>query len=307
MVTISRWGYSVYERAADIQSEKTALNTLGQIIEDLADAEILITHSKQKISYKELDNAPSAKLVITTTSGTDHIDKKALKQNGVRLARMPMIRRDAVVETTIALLLDALRLIWRFQADARREQWSRGKLPEYMPKRISDITIGVVGHGVIGSRLVSMLEAFGAKLCVVDPKGIPEHVEKRGFSDMGKTCDAILFACDLNPTSKNIVNQAWLDSCREGIILVNAARGQLIDIHSAKKALESGKIGCLALDVFPNEPFEYLHWVNEHPNLICLPHSAGFHPRLAELIKDGLVEIVSCYISGRDIPFEVQL
>ena len=306
-VRISRWGYSVYEKAGDIQLEKAALSTLGQIVQDLSDAEILITHSKQKISYVELERAPSAKLIITTTSGTDHIDKIALKEKGIRLGRMPMIRRDAVAETTIGLLLDALRLIWRFQNDARENLWSRGRLPEYMPRRIADLEIGVVGYGVIGSYLVTLLQGLGARVCVTDPRGIPDELRKQSFSEMAKTCQAVLFACDLNPSSQNMVNQQWLDSCQDGIILVNAARGKLIDIQAAKQALESGKLGFLGLDVFPQEPFQQLHWVNEHPNLVCLPHSAGFHPRLAEMIRDGLVEMVGNYCSGKTIPFEVQL
>lgn len=304
---ISRWGYSVYERADDIELEKKALGQLGEIVADLIDAEILITHSKQKISDKELEKAPSAKLIITTTSGTDHIDKNALRRKEIRLVRMPMIRRDAVVETTIGLLLDALRLVWRFQEDARQNQWSRGKLPAYMPRRICDIDIGVVGYGVIGKHLVSVLENLGANISVTDPKGVPEHLKERSFSELGRACQAVLFACDLNPSSQNMVNQDWLDSCQEGMILVNAARGKLIDVQAAKKSLESGKLGFLGLDVFPKEPFAHLDWVNEHPNLVCLPHSAGFHPQLANMIREGLVEIVEKYCSQEPIPFEAGL
>lgn len=304
--SISRWGYSVYELAADIQLEKLELGRFGDIVADSVDAEILITHSKQRISYPELEQASSVKLVITTTSGIDHIDTKALLDKGVRLARMPMVRRDAVAETTIGLLLDALRLIWRFQDDARKNLWSRGRLPEYMPRRICDLDIGVVGYGVIGSRLVEMLGAMGARnISVTDPKGVPAHVKKRDFWEMGRTCQAILFACDLNSSSENMVNQDWLYQCQQGIILVNAARGKLIDIKAAKRALEQDKIGFLGLDVFPQEPFDSLHWVNDHPNLVCLPHSAGFHPELARMIREGLVALVESYCLGKDIPFEV--
>ena len=303
--SISRWGYSVYERMDDIKKEKEELGNVGRIVDDLIDAEILITHSKQRCSIKELERAPSAKLIITTTSGTDHIDREALKKRGVRLVRMPMIRRDAVVETTMSLLLDALRLVWRFQEDARQNQWSRGRLPEYMPRRISDIEIGVVGYGVIGTRLVEVLEAFGARISVTDPKGVPERLKQRSFAEMAKTCQAVLFACDLNPSSLNMVNRAWLEACSEGMILVNTARGGLIDVNAAKEALESGRLGFLGLDVYPKEPFAHLDWVNQHSNLYCLPHSAGFHPQLAEMIRHGLVDIVGRYVAGETIPFEV--
>ena len=88
-------------------------------------------------------------------------------------------------------------------------------------------------------------------------------------------------------------------SCR------HSRRGGLIEINATKESLESGRLGFLGLDVYPKEPFAHLDWVNQHSNLYCLPHSAGFHPQLAEMIRHGLVDIVGRYVAGEAIPFEV--
>jgi formylglycine-generating enzyme len=293
--TLSRWGHSKYETDLSVKKEKRVLSKFVDVLADYTDAEIIVIHSKQPFGDNEYLKCPSLQLLVTTTSGLDHIDISYLSTKGVRIVRMPKVRRDAVVETTLGLLINASRLIWKFHRDAKTNLWGRDKLDSYAPKRLQDLKVGIVGCGVIGRRMISVLEAFGVQLYAVDPLGVPSNVEEMAFNKMGRECDAVLLLCDLNPSSEYLANADWLSKTKRGMILINCARGRLVDIDAAIGAIRAQHLGFLGLDVFPEEPYTKLDIVNEFENIRLLPHASGFHPNLSKQIMDGLREIILCY------------
>ena len=305
---LSRWGRSVYEQEHHIASERDLLAPYVEVVEDHADAEVIVVHSKQRVGKAELSKCTHVKMVITTTSGFDHLDWSWMRTQGILPVRMPMLRRDAVVESILAMLLHANRRQEQFQRDASCGKWTRGQLATYSPLRLQDQNIAVVGLGVIGQQLSKVLHFLGASVYGVDPCGIPEglpFVKETSFDSLPTHVDVTLLTCTLNPTSANMVNQAWLSQCR-GMTLINCARGKLVDIERTLLALSQGNLSFLGLDVFPEEPYSQLASINEHKNLLFTPHAAGYHPHLGTQIQQGLVDIISRWVSNQSIPYIVE-
>ena len=305
---LSRWGHSVYERLKQINLEKDMFSEWVDVIEQYADAEIVVVHSKQVIGESELALMPSVKMIITTTSGFEHLDWRLMQARGILPVRMPLLRRDAVVESILAMLLHANRRQWKFQQDAQRNEWSRHRLTEYEPIRVQDQRIAVVGLGVIGIRLCTVLHSLGATLYGVDPLGVPDSlpfVVSSTFQELPSLVDATLLTCTHNPSTHQMVSHEWLGRCH-GMTLVNCARGKLVNVEAALTAVQTHNIDFLGLDVFPNEPFTALNHAVQFPNVVCTPHAAGYHPRLGSQIQSGLINIVSSWIKGDTIPFIVE-
>ena len=304
---LSRWGHSVYERPEQIAKEPMMFADWVDVVEPYADAEIVVVHSKQWIGEAELLQLPSVKMVITTTSGFEHLDWRRMHERGIIPVRMPLLRRDAVVESILGMLLHANRRQWQFHMDAQNNEWTRHKLTEYEPLRIQDQKIAVVGLGVIGTKLCELLSGLGAEMFGVDPNGIPANVHDVnpiGFDALPRQVDVTLLACTHNDTTHKMVNSTWLQQCRN-MTLVNCARGKLVDLDAALQAIDCGQLQFLGLDVFPQEPFLELKDAIARPNILCTPHAAGYHPNLGVQIQEQLLNIVQRWVNEEPIPFVV--
>ena len=303
ILQISWWGKSSYTASDIFQEEKRAFSALEQIsvLQDNENCDIAIVHSGLRVDHDVLADFPSVKWIITTTSGYDHIDVEELQNRKIQLIRMPLLRRDAVVETTLMSILYSTRQQPIFSLSARSNQWVRPALKEIAPKRLADCTIGVVGCGVIGERVIETLVGLGANVVACDPKGVPDTVSSLSFNAMASACDVITFHCNLSPTSRYMVNQNWLDRVPSSIALVNTARGSVLDPTAVREGLSSGKISFLGVDVFPIEPPSDLDWWGAHPNVLCSPHAAGYHPKLAEMRRAKLYDLVTRILEEKAI------
>ena len=305
---LSRWGHSVYERPEQIILEKDIFSDWVTVVEQYSDAEIVVVHSKQYIGEAELAKMPSVKMVITTTSGYEHLDWQLMIAKKIVPVRMPLLRRDAVVESILAMLLHANRRQWTFMSDAQDNEWTRYRLTEYEPLRIQDQKIAVVGLGVIGRQLCTVLHSLGATIYGVDPMGVPvdlPFVTGCRFEELPSIVDVTLLACTHNSSSNMMVNLDWLSKCHQ-MTLINCARGKLVDVSNALKSLDNGQLEFLGLDVFPEEPYLRLKDAVSRPNILCTPHAAGYHPNLGLQIQSGLLDIVSKWCNSETIPFVVE-
>lgn len=305
--TLSRWGRSVYETEIDVALESTILSNWVTVLDEYADANIIVLHSKQRFGADEVQHLSNVELVVTTTSGWEHMDVDFLKAKGIRCARMPMIRRDAVVESILGMLLHHNRRQWLFQDRAEQGHWARGELAEILPHRLQDQRIAVVGLGVIGQRLVQVLQSMGATVLGCDPHLSSEQVPdvpSVEWVDIPHQADVVLFACSHTKSSHQMVNNVWLSQC-QNMVLINCARGKILDFESAMRALDLGQLAFLGLDVFPEEPFMNMERCRSRSNLLFTPHAAGYHPQLAKQIREGLMEIAENWIESHTVPFEL--
>lgn len=300
---VSRWGWSSYETAAALAQEASMLAQVVDVQAPRSDAEVLTVNSGTVVNGALLEAAPSARLVLTTTSGFDHLDLQALRERGIQAARCPMARRDAVVESALALLLDGFRSHGPLEAASREGRWARSELPRLGMRLLRGATVGVVGLGIIGRRMVEVLATLGATVVGCDPAGGPEGLRLEAFHDLAGICDAVTLHCRLDTTSTRLVSLDWLARAR-GMILVNTARGDVVDVDAAVKSAAAGHLKYLGLDVFPKEPWAELAQ-SASPNIAYLPHAAGFHDGLNRAVAAELHAAVSAYAAGRPVPHRV--
>jgi len=240
---------------------------------------------------------------LTTTSGFDHLDIDAITARGIVAGRCPLARRDAVVETTLALLLDGIRRHRPLSRASQEGRWVRGQLPDLGMGLLRGATVGVVGLGVIGQAMAGILRALGVTVVGADPDVTLPGVTAIPLAEMAACCDAVTLHCRLDTGSRGMINGDWLSRCR-GTVLVNTARGGLVDVEAAVSAVHDRRLSYLGLDVFPKEPWAGLA-ESDHPNIAYLPHAAGFHVGLNAAVATELEASIKRFVAGEPIPHRV--
>lgn len=302
----SRWGRSAYESDASLKAEADALPDGLTIAPFRTDAEFIATNSKTRFDDELLDQIPSAQVVVTTTSGYEHLDLEAFGRRGIRAARLPMARRDAVVESALAMLLDLIRRHPPLRRGAQENHWLRKALPRLGMQTLHDAPIGLIGLGVIGWRMAEVLDALGARVLGFDPAGLPPFVTPASVEEILRSCVAVSLHCRLTPETRDLISAERLKTVRPGLILINTARGGLVDVDAAVAALESGALGGLGVDVFPEEPWPRMWQTLGRDDLIFTPHAAGYHDRLTECIATELSKTAEAFLQGARLPWEVE-
>jgi phosphoglycerate dehydrogenase-like enzyme len=300
---VSRWGWSSYETTEALAAEAARLMSVVEVLPPRSDAEVVTVNSGTRVNAELLDQIPSARLVLTTTSGYDHLDLSALRQRGIAAGRCPLARRDAVVESSLGLLLDGLRSHAPLRHASEHGRWARNELPHLQMRLLSGARVGVVGLGVIGRRMAEVLQLLGAEVFGTDPAGVPDGVHATSLADLIDRCDAVTVHCRLEASSTQLIDAERIGRCR-GLVLVNTSRGHVVDVPAAMEAVKSGKLHYLGLDVFPREPWPDLG-ESAHPSVVFLPHAAGFHRNLTQAIASELEQSVAAFAAGAPLPHPV--
>jgi phosphoglycerate dehydrogenase-like enzyme len=293
-----RWGWSEYEtpRIPGLPAGVEMIAVAGPAA-PLGEADVLVVPSTVRVDAEAVGRLRRCRLALTTTSGFDQLDLEALRRAGIPAARLPLARRDAVVETALGMMLSLTRRLGRFQEAARAGRWERPRLAEYGATLLG--TVGVVGVGVIGRRMVEVLGGLGAPVLRCDPlleDGLP--LEK-----VLRESDVVTLHCDLAPANHGLIDRARVRSLRPGAVLVNTARGALLDAAAALEAVHDGHLAGLGLDVFPVEPADLEPY--DDPRVLVTPHAAGWHPALGVRISEGIVDAVRALLEGREVPFRI--
>lgn len=293
---VLRWGRAEYERGPlpGLPDGYTSVDAEAEEA-PLEEAEVLVVPSIQPVNATTVPRLKRCRLVLTTTSGFDHVDVEAVRAAGITVARLPLARRDAVVETTLGMMLALNRRFGPYQVGAASGIWERSRLPAYGARLLG--TVGVVGVGVIGSRMTEILAALGATVLRCDPR----LSDGTSLDEILARSDIVTLHCELTPETRNLMGATRIASMRPGSILVNTARGKLVDAEAALASVEAGHLSGLGLDVFPAEPANLAGYVD--PRVIVLPHAAGWHPGLGEAIRLGVVTAVRALASDEPVPY----
>ncbi|MCB9741010.1 MAG: hypothetical protein H6741_17065 [Alphaproteobacteria bacterium] len=306
MTVLLRWGRSAYETDEALALERRLLEPLGVEVRrhegpkpPLQGVELLATTSKVRVDEAVLEGASALRMVVTTTSGHEHIDAAAARARGLTVARCPLARRDAVVDTTLAMGLSLLRRLPAFDARAEADVWARGELPALAPRLVRGLVVGVVGVGVIGARVAELWAALGAEVLLCDPR----LSDSLSLAELLERAELLTLHCALTPGSDWLIDAEALASMREGAILLNTARGRCVDVQALATAPHLGGVG---LDVFPVEPWPALAELKARGDVYVLPHAAGYHPGLGEAVAREVAETVRCFLAGEGVPAEVR-
>jgi D-3-phosphoglycerate dehydrogenase len=229
--------------------------------------------------------APRLKVVSKWGTGIDSIDQEAAARLGIRIGRTPNAFTLPVADTVMGYLL----------AFARRQPWMdramKAGIWEKLPGRsLSECTLGVVGVGNCGKAVLRRGRAFGMKLLGNDiipiaPDFLLENgVEMLPLEDLLRRADFVSLNCDLNPTSYHLMNADTLGRMQPGAVLVNTARGPIVDEPALVAALQSGVIGGAALDVYEVEPLPLDNPLRSMDNVLLAPHNANSSPAAWERV-----------------------
>jgi D-3-phosphoglycerate dehydrogenase / 2-oxoglutarate reductase len=298
------WGPSEHASEADEARLQTRLETLGCSVTRRAKSEppdsaamIVVVNTKRSIGARELGAMPKLELALTTTSGYDHLDRAACASRGVRVARCPVARRDAVVETTLAMGLALLRRLPELNRDAAEGRWVRAEVKTRAMPLLRDVTVGVIGHGVIGAHAVTAWRALGATVIACDP-AFPDLAP---FDDVLTRATIVSLHCSLTTSSDRMFDAATIGRMPRGAILLNTARGECVDETALLAALDSGQLGGAGLDVFATEPPSALAEFTRRRSVFVTPHSAGYFDGLARAVEDEVVATIAAFRDGRPI------
>jgi phosphoglycerate dehydrogenase-like enzyme len=311
--TVLRWGRSAYESDDALALEKAAAEALGwswRLREeradpgDLGDVAALVTNSGVRVDAGVLDRLPGD-LVLTTTSGWDHIDVEAAIARGVQVGRCPMARRDPVVEITLAWLLRLMRREPALDAAASDGRWARGDLVALGGRGLSGSTVLIVGAGIIGRRMGEVLELLGAETWWVEQPGVPVPGKRVDLDKALPQVDAVTLHCGLTPTSQDLLSAARIARLPPHAVVINTARGRVLDVHAAVAAVAAGRLRGLGVDVFPVEPWPRLEEAAAIEGVILAPHAAGYRHDLSVRVADEVAAGLRAWTAGDPLPHGV--
>jgi D-3-phosphoglycerate dehydrogenase len=225
------------------------------------------------------------KIISKWGTGIDSIDSKAAARLGIKVARTPNAFTTAVADTVFGYML----------AFARRQPWmdramKAGKWEKLPGKALSECTLGVIGVGNIGKAVARRARAFGTKvigndIIEIDHVFITESgIEMTGLDSLLSASDFVSINCDLNPTSHHLINAQTLGRMKPDAILINTARGPIVDEKALVEALQSGHLAGAALDVFEMEPLQLDSPLLKMDNIMLAPHNANSSPAAWERV-----------------------
>ncbi len=234
--------------------------------------------------------APRLKVISKWGSGIDSIDQQTAARLGVQVCRTPNAFTLPVADTVMGYML----------AFVRRHPWldravKAGKWEKLPGRSLSECTLGVIGVGNIGKAVIRRAHAFGMDILGNDiveiaPDFIAEYqVEMTGPEDLLERADFISLNCDLNPTSYHLINEATLELMKPSSVLINAARGSIVDEKALIQALQSGRIAGAALDVFEIEPLPLDNPLLKMDNVLLAPHNANSSPSAWERVHRNTI------------------
>lgn len=278
------------------------------VLELAEGAEILVNHLAP-LPADTVRRLPGLGLVVVTRGGPVNIDVAGIRSAGAgspRLVQTPGRNASAVAEFTVGLMLAETRLIRLGHEELRAGRW-RGDLyrEDRAGRELCELTVGVVGYGHVGSRVVSLLVPFGARILVHDPfKSLSSGhaaagVEESGLDGLLASSDVVSLHSRLQPGGSNRFDRGFFRRMRRGALFVNTARGIMVDYDDLHGALTDGTIGAAALDTYDNEPPAGSPILGL-PNVTLTPHLAGSSRNTVQVTARAAAEEVRRYLAGEE-------
>ena len=227
-----------------------------------------------KVGAAIMDAAPSLKVISKHGSGTDTIDKAAAQARGIEVVAAVGANAAAVAEQALALLLACAKSVVALDARMHAGHWDKAT---HKSLELHGRTIGLVGLGAIGLRFARMADALGMRVIGFDPyaRNLPDYLQSVDLETIWRESDAVSLHCPLTADNQGLVNAATLAQCKRGVIVVNTARGGLIDEAALLDAVRSRQVMAAGLDSFAVEPMTAGHPFQGEPHFVLSPHIGG--------------------------------
>ncbi|MDI3387908.1 2-hydroxyacid dehydrogenase [Streptomyces sp. B-S-A8] len=296
------WPHTPFGPVAEVIE---ASGSEDEMIEALQGVQICVTEHGP-LTERILANCPDLKLFCTSRGGPVNANLEAATRHGVAVCYAPGRNATATAEHTLTLLLAAARGVGDTHTDLRKGTW-RGDYYDYdnCGIEIDGATVGLIGYGAIGSRVAKVLRVMGAEVLVHDPYVRPEALagiaEQVSLDALLRRSRMVSLHARVTDETKGMIGCDQIAAMPRGSILVNCARGALLDYEAACDALESGHLAGAGFDVFPEEPLPADSRLLTAPGVVLTPHIAGGSQQVAHKAADIVAAEVGRYLRGEPL------
>ena len=284
---------TVYERT---DSQEEAIARIG-------DSEIVLLN-KVPVTREILDRCPGIRLICVMATGYNVVDTEGCAARGIPVTNVPSYGTAAVAQFTMALLLELCHRVGLHDRDVHRGGWQKADCFTYWltPQvELAGKTMGIIGLGSIGMAVARLAKAFGMNILAYNRSQSPEGREIATYVDLDTLLarsDVVSLHCPLFPETQGIINARTLSKMRRGALLVNTARGALIDEQALAQALTSGKLRGAALDVTCQEPIDPHNPLLSCENCIITPHMAWAPLESRQRLLNTIVDSIRGFLNG---------
>jgi glycerate dehydrogenase len=297
---------SALETIVDVQYYDWTL--AGSEADRIGDSEVVIVN-KARIDAAAIRCAKKAKLVVIVATGTDNVDTKEASAAGIAVANVREYCNSSVVQHVFALILTLTQHVHQYDALVRKGAWERSNtfaLFDYPIRELGGRNLGVVGYGSLGRSVADFGRCLGMNVLVSARPGTPRGEVPRDrvpFEDVVSESDVLSLHCPLNDTTRNLLSAGEFERMKTDAILINTARGGLVDGAALVAALEAGQIAGAGVDVLSVEPpsSEDPLLAKPVPNLVLTPHIAWAARESRQRAVDQVVENIVAFYSGEQL------
>jgi len=246
--------------------------------------------SKCKITRQVMESCPNLKFIGVTATGYDNVDIAAAKDLGIAVCHVPAYSTEAVAQHVFALILELTNQVGSYNASVQKGKWYESSDFTFIQEPLTLLdgkSLGIVGYGNIGKRVARIGEAFGMKI----------NIYSRD-KEAAMASDFVTLHCPLTPENTGFVNRDFISHMKDGAVLINTARGRLVNDEDLAQALKSGKLAAAAVDVLSEEPPQAPHPLIGLSNCILTPHIAWMPKETRQKVIDICAANLRSYLDG---------
>ena len=286
----------------DVRTYDTRPKTERELVERIRTAEVVINiRSSCRFDRDVLESCPSLRLISIWGTGVDNVDLDAARERGVAVTNTPAVAKDTVAEHTLMLMLAAGRRIVEVDRRVRDGGWPRATISQLYGK-----TLGLIGLGAIGRRVAELGKGIGMNVIAWTFHPSADVGQDLGlrwaeFEDVVSESDVLSLHVRHSPDTHHLIGAPQFQLMKPSAILVNTARGSVVDEAALVDALKTEKIAAAGLDVFESEPLEPESPLKRLPNVVLTPHSAGISPETVEAGLAMSIDNVFAFLSDRRV------
>lgn len=269
----------------------------------IADAEIVVVN-KVVLNEQNLSPAKNLKLICAAATGVNNIDLLAAQKQGIDVCNVQRYATGSVVQHVFTLILSLTTRLEQYQDDVFNGRWSKSEyfcLLDYPIRELQGLTLGIVGFGELGKSVANVAKAFGMNVLLAKRDKNDTRHDRIALHDLLPVIDVLSLHCPLTDNTEGMIAEAELARMKPDAIIINTARGGLIDERALLSALQQGQIAGAGLDVLAQEPPQegYFLLQQKLPNLIITPHTAWASRESRQRLLDQVSENIQAYQQGQ--------
>lgn len=276
----------------------------NKVVDRVRDATMIISN-KLSLGEAELAQAKDLKLIAVAATGSDCIDLGYCRRRGIAVCNVRGYAANSVPEHVLMMILALRRNLVAYRRDVQRGLWNQSKqfcLLTHELHDIKDSTFGIIGYGSIGKAMARLAEAVGMRVLISERRNAVEAREGRTrFYDTLRASDVVSLHCPLNDETRGLIGAAELKTMKRNALLINSARGALVDEAALIEALRSGRLAGAGVDVLREEPPRQGNPLLDLdlPNLIITPHVAWASNEAVQALADQVIDNIEAFVAGR--------